>query len=106
MIVIKSDSDGRLADCTTLLATIQWNDARDKDFDRELRDFRAGCCTFLKQNMSGWRGHMSSRLDAEENPVKPRRHGTIHSSMPSWGAGLAGLALAWMHLPKRPSRQN
>jgi hypothetical protein len=58
--------------CTQLLATIQWNMAREEIFDDEVRDFKIGCCGHLLGDTDGWAKWMRTRLaDAEvENKKK------------------------------------
>jgi DNA-binding transcriptional MerR regulator len=62
----------RYSGCTELLATIQWNRARENDYEREENDFKRGCCTFLMANTSGWTGWMGSRLADEEIAKKQK----------------------------------
>jgi hypothetical protein len=51
--------------CTELLATIQWNIARENDYYEEERDFKRGCCRFLRSNPDAWINWMRSRPENE-----------------------------------------
>jgi len=67
------DRADRLAGCTELLATVQWNIARENDYEVELAEFKRSCCSFLTANTADWAGWMSSRLEAEEVENKKER---------------------------------
>lgn len=71
------NKDERYAACTELLALIQWNQARENEYEGDLRDFRRGCCGFLKKNESGWMGWMRARPEsvrlAETEIVKKQK---------------------------------
>ena len=68
----QQDRTGTYDACTQLLATIQWNQAREEIFDDEVRDFKIGCCGHLLSDTDGWAKWMRTRLeDAEvENKKK------------------------------------
>jgi hypothetical protein len=57
--------DENYAGCTELLAIIQWNRAREDPYERELSDFKKGCCGFLMGDPNGWMNWMRSRPEAE-----------------------------------------
>jgi hypothetical protein len=63
----------RLAGCTELLAIVQWNIARENDYEVELAEFKRSCCSFLTANTADWVNWMSSRLEAEEVENKKER---------------------------------
>ena len=48
-----------------LLAIIQWNKARENDYDSQVRDFKDGCCRLLASNESGWLQWMRSNPESE-----------------------------------------
>jgi len=52
---------GRYSGCTDMLATIQWNMAREEAFDDEVAGFKKDCCQILTANAKGWEGWMRSQ---------------------------------------------
>lgn len=59
------EKDEMYSGCTELLATIQWNIARETDYLREELDFKQGCCGFLMANTNRWTDWMRSRPEGE-----------------------------------------
>jgi hypothetical protein len=59
------EKDEMYSGCTELLATIQWNIARETDYLREELDFKQGCCGFLLANTKRWTDWMRSRPEGE-----------------------------------------
>ena len=57
---VQEDSN-RYFGCTGLLATIQWNKAREEDYEEHEVDFKRGCCRFLVANTNGWDKWMRTR---------------------------------------------
>lgn len=56
---------GVYAGCTELLATIQWNKAREREYAQLEIDFRRDCCAFLRVNTDAWVSWMRSRPEKE-----------------------------------------
>jgi hypothetical protein len=56
---------GRYDGCTDLLATIQWNIAREEEYFEQEDEFKEACCGFLMANTSGWLSWMRSRPERE-----------------------------------------
>ncbi len=44
-----------------MLATIQWNMARENEFDSEVAEFKKDCCRFLTANTNGWVAWMRAK---------------------------------------------
>jgi hypothetical protein len=61
----EQDKLGRYSGCTELLATIQWNRRRERDYFDEERQFKDGCCRFLVANAGGWESWMRSKPENE-----------------------------------------
>jgi hypothetical protein len=59
------EKDEMYAGCTELLATIQWNIAREEDYLREELDFKRGCCGYLYPDAKRWTDWMRSRPEGE-----------------------------------------
>jgi hypothetical protein len=58
---IRKERERAYSGCTELLATIQWNLARERDYEREVADFKRGCCRYLMSDTEDWLRWMRTR---------------------------------------------